>query len=109
MFGESTTSDDFKFKVMYNYVHIDEKLFYMTKKDQTYYLLDGEDDPGHSCQSKNFISKVMFLETTVRPRFDHEGNVVFQGKIGCWPFMCEQEVQRLQRSWNSRDESDYIC
>lgn len=98
MLEESTTSDDFKFKGMYNYVHIDEKWFYLTKKDQTYYLLDSEDDPDRSCQSKNFISKVMFLVATARPRFDNEGNVVFDGKIGCWPFIYEQEAQRRSRN-----------
>lgn len=56
MLDESTTSDNFKFKEIYNYVHIDEKWFYMTQKDQTYYLVNGEYDPNNSCQSKDFIN-----------------------------------------------------
>lgn len=98
MLDTCTTLNDPKFKGMYNYVHIDEKWFYMTKKDQTYYLLDNEEDPDRSCQSKNFIAKVMFLAATARPRFDSEGRVVFQGKIGCWPFVTEQPAQRSSRN-----------
>lgn len=94
MLDESSPSDDPKFKGMYNYIHIDEKWFYLTKKDQTFYLLDDEEDPDRSCQSKNFIPKVMFLAATARPRFDDEGRVIFDGKIGCWPFVTEKAAQR---------------
>ncbi|KAL6581619.1 hypothetical protein OROMI_007542 [Orobanche minor] len=98
MLDENTTPNDPKFKGMYNYVHIDEKWFYLTKKDHTYYLLDNEDDPYRSCQSKNFIGKVMFLVATARPRFDDEGIMIFSGKIGCWPFITEQPAQRNSRN-----------
>ncbi|CAA0807020.1 Unknown protein [Striga hermonthica] len=98
MLDESTTSNEPKFKGMYNYVHIDEKWFYLTKKEQTYYLLDNEEDPHRSCQSKNNIAKVMFLAATARPRFDGEGRVVFSGKVGCWAFVTEQPAQRNSRN-----------
>ncbi|CAA0806006.1 Unknown protein [Striga hermonthica] len=98
MLDESTTSSEPNFKGMYNYVHIDEKWFYMTKKEQTYYLLDNEEDPHRSCQSKNNIEKVMFLAATTRPRFDGEGRVVFSGKVGCWAFVTEQPAQRSSRN-----------
>ncbi|XP_057783851.1 uncharacterized protein LOC131001479 [Salvia miltiorrhiza] len=52
MLDESTIFNDPKFKGMYNYVHSDDKWFYLMKKDQTYYLLDNEGDPDRSCRSK---------------------------------------------------------
>ncbi|GAA0185407.1 hypothetical protein LIER_32695 [Lithospermum erythrorhizon] len=51
---------------MYNYIHIDEKWFYMSKNKETYYLLPNEEDPLRSCQSKNFIGKVMFSVAMAR-------------------------------------------
>ncbi|GER32738.1 mariner transposase [Striga asiatica] len=98
MLDESTTSNEPKFKGMYNYVPIDEKWFYMTKKEQTYYLLNNEEDPHRSCQSKNNIAKVMFLAATARPRFDGEGRVVFSSKVGYWAFVTEQPTQRNSRN-----------
>lgn len=87
-----------KFVDMYNIVHIDEKWFYMTKKTQTYYLLPSEEDPLRTCQSKNFISKVMFLAAMARPRYDGEGNETFSGKIGIFPFVTMQKAQRRSRN-----------
>lgn len=87
-----------KFVDMYNVIHIDEKWFYMTKKNENYYLLPDEDEPLRSCQSKNFIVKVMFLAAMARPRFDAEGNEIFSGKIGIFPFITEQAAQRRSRN-----------
>ncbi|GAA0159416.1 hypothetical protein LIER_16193 [Lithospermum erythrorhizon] len=83
---------------MYNYVHIDEKWFYMTKKKETYYLLSTEDDPLRTCQSKNFIGKVMFLVAMARNRFDSDGNETFSGKIGVFHFVTQQMAQRRSRN-----------
>lgn len=66
-----------KFVDIYNIVHIDEKWFYMTKKSENYYLLPTEDEPVRTCQSKNFIGKVIFLVAMARPRFDDDGNEFF--------------------------------
>ena len=76
-----------KFVDMYNTVHIDEKWFYMTRKSNTYYLLSDEEDPLRTCQSKNFIGKVMFLAAIARPRFDDDGHELFSDKIGVFPFV----------------------
>ena len=57
-----------KFKTMSNIVHIDEKWFYMTKKNRNYYLLDEEEEPLRSLQSSKCIGKVMFLTAVARPR-----------------------------------------
>ncbi|XP_062205229.1 uncharacterized protein LOC133907240 [Phragmites australis] len=82
------------FKGMYNMVYIDEKWFYMTKKCQNYYLAPGEDKPLRTVKNKNFIGKVMFLAAIARPRFDDQGNEMFSGKIGIFPFTYTEPAQR---------------
>ena len=79
---------------MHNIVHIDEKWFYMTKKSVNYYMLQHEDEPLRSCNSKNFIKKIMFLVAVARPRFDAQGNELFSGKIGVFPFVIKEAAKR---------------
>ena len=82
---------------MYRIVHVDEKWFNMTKSNQTYYLLPDEPDPIRPLSS-SCIGKVMFLTAVARPRYDSEGNMTFDGKIGMWPFV--QEIPAQRRSEN---------
>lgn len=79
---------------MYNIIHIDEKCFYMTKISENYYLLPDEEDPIRNCKSKNFIAKVMFLDALARTRFDSQGNEIFSGKIGVFPFVTKEPAKR---------------
>ncbi|KAF2310203.1 hypothetical protein GH714_007196 [Hevea brasiliensis] len=79
---------------MYNIFHIDEKWFYMMKKSENYYLLTDEEDPMRACKSKNFIGKVMFLVAIARPRLDAQGNELFYGKIGVFPFVTHELAER---------------
>jgi hypothetical protein len=74
---------------MENIVHIAEKLFDMTKKNRTYYLLYEEEDPVRTIHNKNSIEKVMFLTAVAKPRYDEQGKESFDGKIGIWAFMKE--------------------
>ncbi|XP_028127419.1 uncharacterized protein LOC114323924 [Camellia sinensis] len=74
------------FKSMYDYVHIDEKWFYISKEAERYYLLPEKEEPHHCCKSKRFITKVMFLAAVAQPRFDENKNEEFSGKIRIWPF-----------------------
>ena len=64
------------FKEMYDYVH-DEKLFYLSRESERYYLFLEEDEPIRTCKSKWFIMKVMFLAAIARPRFAAQHNIVF--------------------------------
>lgn len=52
---------------MDNIIHIDEKLFYLTKKSETYYFVADEEEPHLTCKSKIFILKVMFFAAAARP------------------------------------------
>ncbi|XP_062179450.1 uncharacterized protein LOC133884083 [Phragmites australis] len=79
---------------MYNIIYIDEKWFYRTKQTQKCYLALDEEDLERTTQSKNFIEKVMFLAAVARPRFDMDGNMTFDGKIGIFPFTFVEPAQR---------------
>jgi hypothetical protein len=70
------------FDLMHNVMYIDEKWFYRTRRNQKYYLANNEQRPHRAVKSKKFIEKVMFLAVITRPRFDSEGNCIFDGKIG---------------------------
>ncbi|XP_042067311.1 uncharacterized protein LOC121810616 [Salvia splendens] len=83
---------------MHNIVHIDEKWFYMTKISDRYYLLPDEDVPYRSCKSKRFITKVMFMAAVSRPLFGSDGETIFDGKIGLFPFTEEVPAQRSSKN-----------
>ncbi|ETV74119.1 hypothetical protein H257_11084 [Aphanomyces astaci] len=61
--------------------------FNADKDRRTMYLLANEAPPCRSWKSKRFIPKVMFLAAVARPRFDEGRGVLFDGKIGMWPFV----------------------
>lgn len=87
--------DEPKFIDMYNIVHIDEKWFYMSINTEKYYLLPVEEDLLCQCQSSHYIGKVMFLVAMGRPKFDNEGNEIFSGKVGVWPFVTREPALRI--------------
>ncbi|ETV66232.1 hypothetical protein H257_17274 [Aphanomyces astaci] len=80
---------------MLDYVHLDEKWFYLTLVNRKFYLVPGEKPPKRKCKSKRFITKVMFLTAVARPRLNEDTGVWWDGKIGTWPF-----VKRQPRSWH---------
>ena len=79
-------------------VHINEKWFYRTRKTQNMYLSHREEAPHRECKHKNHIQKIMFLSAMARPRYDAQGNCVFDGKIGVWAYT--EWVQAKKRSQN---------
>uniref|UniRef100_A0A8I6X5T8 Transposase n=2 Tax=Hordeum vulgare subsp. vulgare TaxID=112509 RepID=A0A8I6X5T8_HORVV len=98
MFDEHTIREEPTFKEMYNVIHIDEKWFYRSRGSQNYYLANDEEDPYRSTQSKNFIEKVMFLAAVARPRFDGNGTMTFDGKLGIWPFTYQEPAKRKNKN-----------
>eukprot|EP00903_Cladosiphon_okamuranus_P014913 g13809.t1 len=81
-----------------DFVHVDEKWFYLFQDGQTYYLYDGEVPPTRKVQSKRFITKIMFLAAVARPRHNPATNSLFDGKIGMWPFT--EKVRAVRNSRN---------
>jgi hypothetical protein len=53
---------------MEEFVHIDEKWFYLRFENEKYYLAPDEPPPERHCKSKRFTTKVMFLAGVARPR-----------------------------------------
>ncbi|XP_074297024.1 uncharacterized protein LOC141627697 [Silene latifolia] len=87
-----------KFNDQSNVIHMDEKWFYLTKPSRRFYLAKGEKRPYRSIQSKKFIGKVMFMCAVVRPKYGPNGEVLFDGKIGIWPFIVEIPAKRNSRN-----------
>ncbi|XP_074266707.1 uncharacterized protein LOC141589988 [Silene latifolia] len=77
---------------------MDEKWFYLTQPSRRFYLSKGEKKPYRSVQSKKFIGKVMFMCAVARPRYGSNGEVLFDGKIGIWPFIVEVPAKRNSRN-----------
>ncbi|XP_044966308.1 uncharacterized protein LOC123426535 isoform X1 [Hordeum vulgare subsp. vulgare] len=86
------------FRADMDVVHIDEKWFYHTRKTQNMYLSHRENAPHRECKHKNHIQKIMFLSAMARPRYDAQGNCVFDGKIGVWAYT--EWVQAKKKSQN---------
>ncbi|XP_042051289.1 uncharacterized protein LOC121796523 [Salvia splendens] len=87
-----------KYHTMHNVVHIDEKWFFMTKATDRYYLLPDEEEPYRSCKSKRFITKVMFMCPVCRLCFGEDGDVIFDRKIGIFPFTTKEQAQRKSKN-----------
>ncbi|XP_057786554.1 uncharacterized protein LOC131003999 [Salvia miltiorrhiza] len=86
------------FTGMHNTIHIDEKWFYITKCSDRYYLLPDEEDPYRSCKSKRFITKVMFMCAVTRPLYSSDGELIFDGKIGIFPFTTKEPAKRNSKN-----------
>jgi len=107
MFQALYGGSDPSFKHMYNIIYIDEKWFYRTRHNQKYYLANNEERPHREVKSKNFIEKVMFLAIVARPRFDQNGNCIFDGKLGVFPFVYVEPAKR--RSENRPRGMKFVC
>ncbi|XP_042059450.1 uncharacterized protein LOC121803941 [Salvia splendens] len=83
---------------MHSTIHIDEKWFYMTKGTQRFYLAPGEQEPHRTCKNKKFISKIMFMCAVCRPLFGVHGEVLFDGKIGIFPFTKQVAAKRSSKN-----------
>ena len=84
---------------LFDYVHVDEKIFLITKKRQSYYLSTFEEIPHRTAASTRHTTQVMVLAAFARPRFDPTTNRWFDGKIGCWAFV---EYVAAKRSSKNR-------
>ena len=94
----TTFKDNPTFKGGFNVVHSDEKWFYRIKKKQNVYLSHREEPPKRETKNKGHIQKIMFLSAMARPRYDADGNCIFDGKIGVWAYV--EWVQAQKKSAN---------
>ncbi|KAF0707959.1 hypothetical protein AaE_013403, partial [Aphanomyces astaci] len=70
------------FANMYDYVHVEEKWFYLTKVKRRYYVYDDEEVAARS----------------VKPRFDHHSKKQWDGKLGVWPFVHVSPAARASKN-----------
>ncbi|CAN0015464.1 unnamed protein product, partial [Choristocarpus tenellus] len=76
-----------------DWVHVDEKWFYILKDGQGVYLHSTEKPPiPPRAKNKNYVMKVMFLAAVARPRKLSNG-MWFSGRIGIWPIMDTKVTQ----------------
>ncbi|KAL6557050.1 hypothetical protein OROHE_006926 [Orobanche hederae] len=87
-----------KFKSMQQVIHIDEKWFNLSRTTERYYLSPEEADPYRSCKSKRFITKVTFLCAVARPIYARDGQLIFDGKIGIFPFINKVPAKRKSKN-----------
>lgn len=87
-----------QYKAMYDFVHIDEKWFYLTKKAQRVYLDQNERGKYRSAKSSKFIPKVMFTAAVARPWFNAQDECIFDGKIGIFPFTYKEPAKRASKN-----------
>ena len=87
-----------KFSPMYEYVHVDEKWFNITKTKQNFYQLTYEEPVLRFAQSKRFITRVMFMAAVARPRWDPNRKTMLDGKLGIWPFVYQEQAKRSSKN-----------
>ncbi|KAE8769257.1 hypothetical protein D1007_59166 [Hordeum vulgare] len=58
----------------------------------------GEAAPERTVTNINSIGKVMLLTAVARPRYNYDGELTFDGKIGIWAFIKESEAVRMSHS-----------
>ncbi|KAF0700514.1 Aste57867_8953 [Aphanomyces stellatus] len=93
---------------MFDYVHVDEKWFYLTKAKKKFYVYDDEEKALRSCKSKLFITKIMLLAAVARPRFDINKKCIFDGKIGAWPFVEQSPAARSSKPKRNDVDDDGV-
>ncbi|RHY21245.1 hypothetical protein DYB37_010099 [Aphanomyces astaci] len=75
-----STSGAYFFASMHEYVHVDEKWFYLKKVKRKFYVYDDEDLALRSVKSKQFITKVAAV---ARPPRDPTTKALLTGKLAC--------------------------
>ncbi|KAF0702046.1 hypothetical protein AaE_016160 [Aphanomyces astaci] len=87
------------FSNMLDFVHVDEKWFYLTKVKRRYYVYDDEEVATRSVKSKHYITKVVFLAavalpaTTITPRrFETASNNCPKGTLVTVPQAVDSTV-----------------
>ncbi|XP_021854804.2 uncharacterized protein [Spinacia oleracea] len=78
---------------MFDFVHLDEKWFYLSRKSQRVYLAQHEKGKYRAASSSKFIPNVMFTAVVARPRFNEQKECTFDGKIGIFPFTCQEAAK----------------
>ncbi|XP_021715297.1 uncharacterized protein LOC110683258 [Chenopodium quinoa] len=103
---------DPNFRDMQQWIHLDEKWFYINPEARTFYLLPTEDDPYRAQQSRRFKIKAMFMGMIGKPLFDDHTNMVRDGKYGLFPFVKDMllthVIPTIYEKWPEQLPKDII-
>jgi hypothetical protein len=86
------------FKDIYGCIHVDEKMFLLTREVEWYILAGGEEAPHRTVAHKSYIPKVMFCAANARRRWDAGGNQFFDERVGMWPIATQVPAARSSRN-----------
>lgn len=87
-----------KYYPMYDFVHFDQKWFYLTTKSQRVYSAQNERGKYRAAGTSKFIPKVMFTAVVARPRYNDEGECIFHVKIEIFPFTYQEAAKRNSKN-----------
>ena len=82
---------------MYDYIHVDEKWFFIARKAMKFIMTVNEEPPLITTWDKNNITKVMFLCAVGRPRMLSDGSF-WNGKIGMFPITAKEPAKRSSKN-----------
>ena len=77
--------DPMKYQDMQDWIHLDEKWFFLSWEKERYLLLLAEKNPKCCIKHKSHIMKIMFLCTVARPHYNPCSKTWWDGKLGIWP------------------------
>ncbi|XP_021755275.1 uncharacterized protein LOC110720547 [Chenopodium quinoa] len=83
---------------MQQWIHLDEKWFYINLETRTFFLLPTEDDPYRAQQSRRFKIKAMFMGMIGKPLFDEQNNMIHDGKYGLFPFVKYEMAKKKSKN-----------
>ncbi|XP_021858883.2 uncharacterized protein [Spinacia oleracea] len=83
---------------MYDFIHIDEKWFYLTQKKKRVYFANNEPYPHKSAKSRTKVPKFMFMAAVARPRWAQDRQCKFDSKIGIFPFTDSVAAKRSPKN-----------
>ncbi|XP_021766276.1 uncharacterized protein LOC110730758 [Chenopodium quinoa] len=89
---------DPSFEDMQQWIHIDEKWFFINPKTRTFYLLPTEDNPYRAQQSRRFKVNVMFMGMIGKPLYDANKQLLYDGKYGLFPFVKYEEAKKKSKN-----------
>lgn len=78
---------------MFDFVHLNEKWFYLTKKPQRCFLAKGEEPQYRATLTRKDVPKVMFITIVARPVDNNEWECIFDRKIGTFSFIYKDEAK----------------
>ncbi|XP_021725280.1 uncharacterized protein LOC110692552 [Chenopodium quinoa] len=89
---------DPSFEHMQQWIHIDEKWFFINPETRTFYLLPTEDNPYRAQQSRRFKIKAMFMGMIGKPLYDANKKLLHDGKYGLFPFVKYEEAKKKSKN-----------